>query len=123
MKTSGLAAAAQPAIYVSYSRFDAITDAGLLVRSPLDVGVLANEIRRTVLGIDADQPVSKVESLDTRLTESVSTPRFTAALLCAFAGLAAISGSLESTELCHAESAGRCVRWRSGRRWARSHVM
>ncbi len=92
VKTSGLAAAAEPAIYVSYSKFDAITDAGLLVRSPLDVGVLANEIRKTVLGIDANQPVSKVESLDTRLTESVSTPRFTAALLCAFAGLAAILG-------------------------------
>jgi hypothetical protein len=37
-------------------------------------------------------PVATVESLDDHLTKSVSTPRFTAALLCAFAALAAILG-------------------------------
>ena len=43
-------------------------------------------------GHQPEQPVAKVESLDERLTESVSKPRFTAALLCAFAALAAILG-------------------------------
>jgi putative ABC transport system permease protein len=92
VKTSGLPAAPEPAIYVSYSKYDAITDVGLIVRSPLDTGVIAEEIRKAVLSIDPNQPVSKIESLDARLTESVATPRFTAALLCAFAGLAAVLG-------------------------------
>jgi putative ABC transport system permease protein len=92
VKTSGLNAAAEPAIYYPYSATDASPELGLILKSPLGAETIANEIRKAVTSIDPNQPVKKVETLDARLTESVSKPRFTAALLCAFAGLAAILG-------------------------------
>jgi predicted permease len=92
VKTSGLAAEPEPAVYYPYRQSDGLTDVGLILRSPLDAGVIARELRKVVADINPSQPVAKVESLDARLTESVSKPRFIAALLCAFAGLAAILG-------------------------------
>ncbi len=92
VKTSGLAAAPEPAVYYPYHQSDGLSDVGLILRSPLDAGVIAQELRKAVSGINPGQPIAKVESLDARLTESVSKPRFTAALLCAFAALAAILG-------------------------------
>jgi putative ABC transport system permease protein len=92
VKTSGLGAAPEPAVYYPYGQSDGFNDVGLIVRSPLDAGVVAGEIRKAVVEINPNQPVAKVESLDARLTESVSKPRFTAALLCAFAALAAMLG-------------------------------
>ncbi|MGA3189691.1 MAG: FtsX-like permease family protein, partial [Bryobacteraceae bacterium] len=92
VKTSGLAAAPEPAVYYPYRQSDQMSNVGLILRSPLSAGVVAGELRNAVLSIDPNQPVATVESLDDRLTQSVSTPRFTAALLCAFAGLAASLG-------------------------------
>jgi putative ABC transport system permease protein len=92
VKTSGLAAAPEPAVYYPYGPSDGLTDVGLILRSPLDAGVIARELRKAVADINPNQPIAKVESLDSRLTESVSKPRFTAALLCTFAALAAILG-------------------------------
>jgi predicted permease len=92
IKTSGLASAPEPAVYHPYRLSDGMTDVGLIVRSPLGAGVIAGELRKAVASINPGQPIAKVESLDARLTESVSKPRFTAALLCAFAALAAILG-------------------------------
>jgi predicted permease len=92
IKTSGLASAPEPAVYHPYRLSDGMTDVGLIVRSPLRAGVIAGELRKAVASIDPGQPIAKVESLDARLTESVSKPRFTAALLCAFAASAAILG-------------------------------
>jgi predicted permease len=92
VKTSGLAAAPEPAVYYPYRQSDGLTDVGLILRSPLDAGIIARELRGAVSSINPSQPIAKVESLDARLTESVSKPRFTAALLCAFAALAGILG-------------------------------
>jgi putative ABC transport system permease protein len=92
VKTSGLDAAPEPAVYYPYNQGDLLTDIGLIVRSQLGAETMANQIRQAVPSIDPNQPVSKIETLDARLTESVSKPRFTAALLLAFAALAAILG-------------------------------
>jgi predicted permease len=92
VKTSGLAASPEPAVYYPYHLSDGLSDVGLIMRSPLDAGVIARELRKAMASIDPSQPIAKVESLDARLTESVSKPRFTAALLCVFAALAAILG-------------------------------
>lgn len=92
VKTSGLAAAPEPAVYYPYRLSDGMSDVGLLLRSPLGAGIIAGELRKAVASINPGQPIAKVEPLDARLTESVSKPRFTAALLCAFAALAAILG-------------------------------
>jgi predicted permease len=92
VKTSGLNAAPEPAVYYPYGPSEAFTDVGVIVRTPLSQSVIANELRNAVSTIDPNQPVSTVETLNTRLSDSVSTPRFIAALLFAFAGLAAVLG-------------------------------
>ncbi|HTS75534.1 MAG TPA: ABC transporter permease [Bryobacteraceae bacterium] len=94
VKLSGLDAAPEPAIYYPESREDAIGVVGLILESPLNASILAGEIRKTVAALDPSQAVSVVESLNTRLSESVSKPRFLALLLNAFAALAGVLGIL-----------------------------
>jgi predicted permease len=92
VKLSGLNAAPEPAIYYPESRNDALGDVGLILKSPFDASILAAEIRKTVAAIDPSQAVSAIQSLDTRLSESVAKPRFVAALLSVFAALAGVLG-------------------------------
>jgi predicted lysophospholipase L1 biosynthesis ABC-type transport system permease subunit len=92
VKTSGLAAAPEPTFYLPYRQTEGLTRIGLVVRSPLDAGIIAAELRKTVVGLDPNQPVASIEAMGDRLTESVAKPRFATAMLCAFAGLAAVLG-------------------------------
>ena len=92
VKTSGLASAPEPAIYLPYRQTDGVTEIGLVLRSPLSAGVIAGEVRKAVADLDRNQPVASVQSMDDRLSDSVSGPRFTALLLSAFAGLAVVLG-------------------------------
>ena len=92
VKTSGLAAAPEPAIYFPYRQTDGLAEIGLMMRSPLDAGIIASELRKAVASLDPNQPISSVQAMEDRLSESVSKPRFTTALLCAFAGLAVVLG-------------------------------
>ena len=92
VKTSGLNAAPEPAVYYPYSPKEAFADVGVIVKSPLSEAVIGDELRRAVAAIDPNQPISTIETLNTRLSDSVSKPRFVAALLAAFAALAAILG-------------------------------
>jgi putative ABC transport system permease protein len=92
VKTSGLAAAPEPTVYLPYRQTDGLSDISLVMRSPLDAGMIADELRKTVASLDRNQPVASIQAMNDRLTESVSKPRFTTALLCAFAGLAVVLG-------------------------------
>jgi putative ABC transport system permease protein len=92
VKTSGLASAAEPTIYLPYRQADLSPDVGLMIRSPLDAGTIATELRKTVASLDPNQPVATVQTMDDRLTASVSGPRFTTVLLFVFAGLAVLLG-------------------------------
>jgi putative ABC transport system permease protein len=92
VKTSGLTSAAEPAIYLPYGQAGGLSDIGLVMRSPLDAGTIAIELRKTVASLDRNQPVAKVQAMSDRLTESVSGPRFTTVLLLVFAGLAVVLG-------------------------------
>lgn len=92
VKTSGLASAPEPTIYLPYCQTDIYFQIGLMVRSPLDAGIMATEIRKLVASLDRNQPVASVRAMDDRLNESVSGPRFTTVLLFVFAGLAVILG-------------------------------
>jgi len=94
VKTSGLAAAPEPTIYFPYRQTGGLTEIGLVMRSPLDAGITASELRKVVASLDPDQPVSSIQAMEDRLSESVSKPRFTTALLCAFAGLAVVLGMI-----------------------------
>jgi predicted permease len=94
VKTSGLTALPEPTIYFPYRQTDGLTEIGLVMRSPLDAGITASELRKVVASLDPDQPVSSIQAMEDRLSESVSKPRFTTALLCAFAGLAVVLGMI-----------------------------
>src|SRR5580700_66383 len=91
VKSSGLAAAPEPAAYFPY-RQTGLASVGLVLQSALDGGVIAGELRKQVAAIDPGLPVASIQTMDQRLTESVSKPRFTAALLAAFAALALVLG-------------------------------
>jgi putative ABC transport system permease protein len=94
VKTSGLTAAPEPAIYFPYRQTVGLSEIGLVMRSPLDAGIIASELRGAVASLDPNQPVSSIQAMGDRLSESVSKPRFTTALLCAFAGLAVVLGMI-----------------------------
>jgi putative ABC transport system permease protein len=91
VKSSGLAAAAEPAAYFPYLQ-TGLASVGLVLQSALGSSVIAGELRKQVAAIDASLPVASIQTMDQRLTESVSKPRFTAALLAAFAALALVLG-------------------------------
>lgn len=82
--------APEPAIYFPYRQAEGLPKIGLVMRSPLDAGTIANELWKAVASLDPNQPVARVQAMDDRLSESVSKPRFTTALQFAFAGLAVV---------------------------------
>ena len=92
VKTSGLAAEAEPTIYLSHRQADTPAEIGVVMRSPLDLGSVATEFRKTVAGLDPNQPVASVQGMGNRLSESVSGPRFTTVLLFTFAFVAVVLG-------------------------------
>ena len=92
VKTSGLATAPEPSIYLPYRQAGGFGDVGIVMRSPLSAGIIATELREVVARLDPKQPMPAVQSMDERLSASVSGPRFTALLLFAFAGLAILLG-------------------------------
>lgn len=92
VKTSGLSSAPEPAVFYAYPQTSGLSDIGLVMRSALGAGTIAGELRAAVAAIDRNQPVASIESMDDRLTASVARPRFTAALLTAFAVLAMTLG-------------------------------
>lgn len=92
VKTSGLAFAAEPAVYLPYRQADTSPGIGVILRSALPAGVIAGEFRKAVANLDPNQPVASVQAMDDLLSESVSGPRFTALLLIAFAALAIVLG-------------------------------
>lgn len=92
VKTSGLATAAEPSVYLPYRQVRAIAQIGLVLRSPLGVGTVAAEVRKRIAEMDPNQPVATIQAMDDRLSASVSGPRFTAFLLFTFAGLAIVLG-------------------------------
>lgn len=84
---------ARPCIYVPYSQFpsSAMT---LVVRSASDPMTLVASIREAVWGIDKDQPVTDVKTIDQYISAAVSPRRFNAILLGSFAGLALVLASI-----------------------------
>jgi putative ABC transport system permease protein len=94
IKTSGLTAAPEPTIYFPYRQTDGLAEIGLVMRSPLDAGMIASELRKAVTSLDPNQPISSIQAMEDRLSESVSKPRFITALLSAFAGLAVVLGMI-----------------------------
>ena len=88
-KNAGLSAEPQPEVYRPYRQFALFGSTYVLVKSATaDPLGLVPPIRREVLTLDREQPLAEIQTLDQRLTYSVSQQRFVMALLVGFAVLA-----------------------------------
>ncbi len=96
VKTSGLTAAPEPTLYFPFTQRDGRNegslDIGVILRSGLGAGTIAAEFREALHKVDPNQPVATIQSMNYRLSESVSKPRFTTVLLSTFASLAVVLG-------------------------------
>ncbi len=72
-------------VYVNYVEHMPMT---LVVRTAIDPERLASPIRATLQALDPDVPTSQLMTMDQRVRDSMSRPRFNLALLCALAVIA-----------------------------------
>ena len=74
-------------VFTPFSIFPS-RDMRVLVRSRVDAGALALQIRESVRKLDPAQPVAEIQTLEAVRRESLASPRLTMLLLALFAGLA-----------------------------------
>jgi putative ABC transport system permease protein len=86
VKQAGLDAPHTMQVYLPHAQYSSryLT---LVVRSKSEPMNLAPEIRQQINQLDPDQAVSNVATMDQVLSDSVASPRFSAALLVSLAGL------------------------------------
>ena len=96
VKSSGLAAAPEPIVYTPYEQTDGqrLRELGVIMRSSLPLSSIGAVFRTVIENADPEQPVSKIETIDDRLNESVARPRFTAALLTGLAVIGVVLAML-----------------------------
>jgi putative ABC transport system permease protein len=92
VKSSGLSAAPEPIVYMPYEQTDGqrLRELGVILQSALPVSTIGTMFREVVARADAEQPISKLETIDDRLNNSVARPRFTAVLLTGLAVLGTV---------------------------------
>ncbi len=66
----------------------------IVVRTALDAGSAAAELRAAVAAIDRSMPVDRIETMEQVVSGSVAQPRFRTAILAAFAMLALVMASI-----------------------------
>jgi len=86
IQNSALASDVHPEIYIPFAQLP-WASMNLLVRTAGDPHSYVSAIRRTVLAIDKDEPITKVMTMEELLAEGARQPRFVTTLL---GGLAAI---------------------------------
>jgi predicted permease len=86
-KMYGLDAPVEPAIYVPHMQHPAVS-MGVTVRTAGDPAVMAPAVRREILKLDAEQPISSVRTMEDVLSDSLMLRRATMLMLMVFALLA-----------------------------------
>ncbi|HMF55990.1 MAG TPA: FtsX-like permease family protein, partial [Pyrinomonadaceae bacterium] len=98
IKHKGLDAREKPELYVSFLQplFPdwRMGPMYLVVRTSSDSAGMAASVRREVMAIDVDQPVSDVKTMNERIGESLSERRFNMLLLGLFAAVALALASI-----------------------------
>jgi putative ABC transport system permease protein len=89
VRNSGLHVEARPQLYLSAAQYPNQAMA-LAVRTRKDPLQLVRPLRAAVHGVDADQPVSDVMTMDQMIDQSLAGRRFNLILLGLFAGLALV---------------------------------
>ena len=87
VRINGLGAEVEPALYVPYNQYTWKT-MSLVVRTGVDPGALTSAVRRTVLEVDPEQPVSNIKTMDAIVSDSLLPQWLSMYLLGSFAGLA-----------------------------------
>jgi putative ABC transport system permease protein len=87
VKNYGLDAESRVQIYVPYLQVPR-QSMSLVVRTDGDPSSMAAALRREILAVDKDQPVTYIRTMEDFLSESVAQPRFSTLLLGVFAGAA-----------------------------------
>jgi putative ABC transport system permease protein len=77
-------------MYLPHPQVEFFEPRALVIRANFDPLTLAGTVRQTVWGIDKDQPVSDISSMEEIVSDSVARQRFSMLLLGVFAGLALI---------------------------------
>jgi putative ABC transport system permease protein len=80
----------KPQMYLSYEQSESFMLRDLVVKTDVEPNSLAGVVRSTIWGIDKDQPVSNVATMEEVLSQSVERQRFSMLLLSVFAALALI---------------------------------
>lgn len=83
----GLAREAQPEIFLPFAQFP-MEDLALVVKTDADPRALIPAVRRAIAGVDRNQPVYDVATMEARMAESVSSRRLLMIALAVLAGLA-----------------------------------
>jgi putative ABC transport system permease protein len=80
----------KPQMYFTYEQAGFFAPNHLVVRTDVEPQSLAATVRGTVWGIDKDQPVSNISTMEDILSESVARQRFSTLLLGIFAAVALV---------------------------------
>jgi putative ABC transport system permease protein len=86
-KLYGLDAPVEPAVYVPHMQHPG-ESMGVVVRTEGDPAAIASAVRREVLKLDPEQPVSDVRTMETVLSDSLMLRRVSMLLIAVFASLA-----------------------------------
>ncbi len=81
---------AYPHIYFSYAQIPFWSTMTLVMRTSLDPASLTSSVRKEILAMDKDQPVSKIATMESHIERSIAQPRFRMLLISLFAGVALI---------------------------------
>ncbi len=87
VRQTDLADASVPTVY-EYTREHSWSSLALVLRTSVPPASLASSSTGAIRGLDAEQPVEEVRTMDDLLEETLTSPRFSALLLGLFAGVA-----------------------------------
>ena len=92
-KMYGLANPSRLEVYTPVQQ-DVESDMDLLVKSQVDPSALTSEIRDVIAGVDKDQSIFAIATMNKVVSDGVSTPRLTLVLLALFSALALILAAI-----------------------------
>jgi predicted permease len=93
---SGVLDESKPAVYRVHEQCDQIGDlnAGIVVRTTVEPASIVPAVREAIWSLDKNQPLARIQTLETIVARQLSTSSQSAALLGAFAVLALVLASL-----------------------------
>jgi putative ABC transport system permease protein len=89
VKNKGLEQETQPQLYLSFPQLP-WGDMNLLMRTAVEPRSITSAVRAQVAALDADQPITNIQTVDDLMDASRSQPRFTMLLLAVFSGTALV---------------------------------